>query len=174
MVIVESGWGSMLPTVVIANLAPAGAAARCGQLNIGDQIIAINGVSLVGLPLSTCQNYIKVLYFNDERARRDIRSVRSHLFFPLERLHSKVQHCPPKLIVFYLLLSLCFSSSFSLPSSRVKDFTPFKIVFTLLWIVVRLGLFIRRLLISCSLASSSILVNFRVPPGPLTMIRCIS
>lgn len=50
----------MLPTVVIANLAPAGAAARCGQLNIGDQIIAINGVSLVGLPLSTCQNYIKV------------------------------------------------------------------------------------------------------------------
>lgn len=59
--IVESGWGSMLPTVVIANLAPAGAAARCGQLNIGDQIIAINGVSLVGLPLSTCQNYIKVL-----------------------------------------------------------------------------------------------------------------
>ncbi|XP_018325575.1 amyloid-beta A4 precursor protein-binding family A member 2-like isoform X8 [Agrilus planipennis] len=59
VVIVESGWGSMLPTVVIANLAPAGAAARCGQLNIGDQIIAINGISLVGLPLSTCQNYIK-------------------------------------------------------------------------------------------------------------------
>ncbi|KAF5297250.1 hypothetical protein FQR65_LT10022 [Abscondita terminalis] len=59
VVIVESGWGSMLPTVVIANLAPTGAAARCGQLNIGDQIIAINGVSLVGLPLSTCQNYIK-------------------------------------------------------------------------------------------------------------------
>ena len=24
------------------------------------QIIAINGISLVGLPLSTCQNYIKV------------------------------------------------------------------------------------------------------------------
>ncbi|CAB3380142.1 Hypothetical predicted protein [Cloeon dipterum] len=59
VVIVESGWGSMLPTVVIANLAPSGAAARCGMLNIGDQIIAINGVSLVGLPLSTCQTYIK-------------------------------------------------------------------------------------------------------------------
>ncbi|XP_041975692.1 uncharacterized protein LOC121730627 isoform X3 [Aricia agestis] len=59
VVVVESGWGSMLPTVVIANLAPAGAAARCGHLNIGDQIIAINGVSLVGLPLSTCQTYIK-------------------------------------------------------------------------------------------------------------------
>nr|XP_029733831.1 amyloid-beta A4 precursor protein-binding family A member 1-like isoform X1 [Aedes albopictus]XP_029733832.1 amyloid-beta A4 precursor protein-binding family A member 1-like isoform X1 [Aedes albopictus] len=59
VVIVESGWGSMLPTVVIANLASSGAAARCGQLNIGDQIIAINGLSLVGLPLSTCQGYIK-------------------------------------------------------------------------------------------------------------------
>jgi predicted aconitase with swiveling domain len=59
VVIVESGWGSMLPTVVIANLAPNGAAARCGQLNIGDQIIAINGLSLVGLPLSQCQQYIK-------------------------------------------------------------------------------------------------------------------
>ncbi|XP_062539683.1 uncharacterized protein LOC134207790 isoform X3 [Armigeres subalbatus] len=59
VVIVESGWGSMLPTVVIANLSSSGAAARCGQLNIGDQIIAINGLSLVGLPLSTCQGYIK-------------------------------------------------------------------------------------------------------------------
>ncbi|KAL3866553.1 hypothetical protein ACJMK2_043843 [Sinanodonta woodiana] len=59
IVIVESGWGSMVPTVVVANMAPAGPAARCGQLNIGDQIISINGISLVGLPLSTCQNYIK-------------------------------------------------------------------------------------------------------------------
>ncbi|XP_046801574.1 probable serine/threonine-protein kinase DDB_G0282963 isoform X1 [Lucilia cuprina] len=59
VVIVESGWGSMLPTVVIANLMSTGAAARCGQLNIGDQLIAINGLSLVGLPLSTCQTYIK-------------------------------------------------------------------------------------------------------------------
>ncbi|XP_075677255.1 uncharacterized protein LOC113794566 isoform X3 [Dermatophagoides pteronyssinus] len=59
IVIVESGWGSMLPTVVIANLAQNSPSARCGQLNIGDQIIAINGISLVGLPLSTCQNYVK-------------------------------------------------------------------------------------------------------------------
>jgi predicted aconitase with swiveling domain len=65
VVVVESGWGSMVPTVVIANLSPYGAAAKCGQLNIGDQIIAINGVSLVGLPLSTCQNYIKVSGFRD-------------------------------------------------------------------------------------------------------------
>ena len=38
MVIVESGWGSMLPTIVLANLCPTGPAARCGQLNIGDQV----------------------------------------------------------------------------------------------------------------------------------------
>jgi len=38
VVIVESGWGSMLPTIVIANLCPNGPAARCGLLNIGDQV----------------------------------------------------------------------------------------------------------------------------------------
>lgn len=83
VVIVESGWGSMLPTVVIANLAPAGAAARCGQLNIGDQIIAINGVSLVGLPLSTCQNYIKVLFieFNHYTVVYDLILINCFSFF---------------------------------------------------------------------------------------------
>ena len=34
---------------------------RCNLLNIGDQIFSIDGASLVGLPLSTCQNHIKVL-----------------------------------------------------------------------------------------------------------------
>jgi predicted metalloprotease with PDZ domain len=60
LVIVESGWGSMLPTVVVANMMPSGPAARCGNLNIGDQIISVNGISMVGLPLAACQNQIKV------------------------------------------------------------------------------------------------------------------
>lgn len=60
VVIVESGWGSMLPTVVVANMMPTGPAARCGHLNIGDQIISVNGISMVGLPLSACQTQIKV------------------------------------------------------------------------------------------------------------------
>ena len=60
VVIVESGWGSMVPTVVLANMCPSGAAARCGQMNIGDQIMSVNGISLVGLPLSSCQTYMKV------------------------------------------------------------------------------------------------------------------
>ena len=60
VVIVESGWGSILPTVIIASMMHAGPAERSGRLNIGDQIMSINGTSLVGLPLSTCQSIIKV------------------------------------------------------------------------------------------------------------------
>ncbi|KAM7540096.1 hypothetical protein Aperf_G00000022650 [Anoplocephala perfoliata] len=59
VVIVESGWGSVLPTAVLANMLPSGPAARCGQLNIGNRIISINGQSLVGLPLATCQSFFK-------------------------------------------------------------------------------------------------------------------
>ncbi|KAL6113892.1 apba1 [Pungitius sinensis] len=61
VVIVESGWGSILPTVIIANMMHAGPAERSGRLNIGDQIMSINGTSLVGLPLCTCQSIIKGL-----------------------------------------------------------------------------------------------------------------
>lgn len=60
VVIVESGWGSILPTVIIASMMHAGPAEKSGRLNIGDQIMTVNGTSLVGLPLSTCQSIIKV------------------------------------------------------------------------------------------------------------------
>jgi len=67
VVLVESGWGSMLPTVVLANLMPSGPAARTGRLNIGDQIMSIDGLSLVGLPLGVCQSHVKVCVpTNDE------------------------------------------------------------------------------------------------------------
>lgn len=59
IVIVESGWGSLLPTALLANMHPTGPAARCGQLNIGNQIMVVNGQSLVGLSLSACQQIIK-------------------------------------------------------------------------------------------------------------------
>ncbi|KAM5292548.1 amyloid-beta A4 precursor protein-binding family A member 2 isoform 3-T3 [Ctenodactylus gundi] len=61
VVVVESGWGSILPTVILANMMNAGPAARSGKLSIGDQIMSINGTSLVGLPLATCQGIIKGL-----------------------------------------------------------------------------------------------------------------
>ena len=60
VVIVESGWGSILPTVILANMQNSGPAARSGRLSIGDQIMSINDTSLVGLPLATCQGIIKV------------------------------------------------------------------------------------------------------------------
>uniref|UniRef100_A0AAY5LA82 Amyloid beta precursor protein binding family A member 2 n=1 Tax=Esox lucius TaxID=8010 RepID=A0AAY5LA82_ESOLU len=61
VVIVESGWGSILPTVILANMLNSGPAARSGKLNVGDQIMSINNTSLVGLPLATCQSIIKGL-----------------------------------------------------------------------------------------------------------------
>uniref|UniRef100_A0A8C1X4C6 Amyloid beta (A4) precursor protein-binding, family A, member 2b n=1 Tax=Cyprinus carpio TaxID=7962 RepID=A0A8C1X4C6_CYPCA len=61
IVIVESGWGSILPTVILANMMNGGPAARSGKLSIGDQIMSINNTSLVGLPLATCQGIIKGL-----------------------------------------------------------------------------------------------------------------
>lgn len=56
--IVESGWGSVLPTVVIASLKQGSPAYRCKNLFIGDQILSINGISLVGLPLAECQDIL--------------------------------------------------------------------------------------------------------------------
>ncbi|NXX51770.1 APBA1 protein, partial [Tricholaema leucomelas] len=64
--IVESGWGSILPTVVIANLMHRGPAERSGELSIGDRLMSINGTSLVGLPLSTCQSIIRELKHQTE------------------------------------------------------------------------------------------------------------
>ncbi|TSM52323.1 Amyloid-beta A4 precursor protein-binding family A member 2 [Bagarius yarrelli] len=61
VVIVESGWGSILPTVILACMLNSGPAARSGKLNVGDQIMAVNDMSLVGLPLATCQGIIKGL-----------------------------------------------------------------------------------------------------------------
>lgn len=58
--LVESGWGSLLPTAVIANLLHGGPAERSGSLSIGDRLTAINGTSLVGLPLASVQAAIRV------------------------------------------------------------------------------------------------------------------
>nr|XP_004654991.2 amyloid-beta A4 precursor protein-binding family A member 3 isoform X2 [Jaculus jaculus] len=74
--LVESGWGSLLPTAVIANLLHGGPAERSGALSIGDRITAINGTSLVGLPLATCQ--------------AAVREVKRHASVKLS-----IIHCPP-------------------------------------------------------------------------------
>ncbi|XP_051979315.1 amyloid-beta A4 precursor protein-binding family A member 2-like [Xyrauchen texanus] len=61
VVLVKSGWGSILPTFILACMLNNGPAARSGKLNVGDQIMAVNDTSLVGLPLATCQGIIKGL-----------------------------------------------------------------------------------------------------------------
>lgn len=74
--LVESGWGSLLPTAVIANLLHGGPAERCGALSIGDRVTAVNGTSLVGLSLAACQ--------------AAVREVRRHSSVTLS-----IIHCPP-------------------------------------------------------------------------------
>ncbi|XP_066132392.1 amyloid-beta A4 precursor protein-binding family A member 3 isoform X2 [Saccopteryx bilineata] len=74
--LVESGWGSLLPTAVIANLLHGGPAERSGALSIGDRLTAINGTSLVGLPLATVQ--------------AAVREVKSQTLVTLS-----IVHCPP-------------------------------------------------------------------------------
>ncbi|TFK00203.1 mitogen-activated protein kinase kinase kinase kinase 1 [Platysternon megacephalum] len=74
--VVESGWGSILPTVVVANLMHGGPTEKCGELSIGDRLMSVNGTSLVGLPLSTCQSII-----------RDLKSQ--------TEVTLSIVHCPP-------------------------------------------------------------------------------
>ncbi|XP_029470174.1 amyloid-beta A4 precursor protein-binding family A member 3 isoform X1 [Rhinatrema bivittatum] len=74
--VVESGWGSILPTVTIANLMHSGPAEKSGELSIGDRLMSVNGTSLVGLPLATCHNII-----------RDLK--------PLTEVTLNIVRCPP-------------------------------------------------------------------------------
>ncbi|XP_012735427.2 amyloid-beta A4 precursor protein-binding family A member 3 [Fundulus heteroclitus] len=76
LAVVESGWGSILPTVVVANLLHGGPAERCGELSIGDRVMSVNGTSLVGLPITTCQNIL--------------RDLKSQKYVKLS-----IVHCPP-------------------------------------------------------------------------------
>ena len=52
----------MLPTVFVAHIANYSPAARLGgQLSVGDHILACNSSSLVGLPLSECNQTLRVI-----------------------------------------------------------------------------------------------------------------
>ena len=60
MMVMESGYGSAIPACVVVHLSKTGAATRSGLLNVGDHIISINGVNLVGMPRRACIDQIKV------------------------------------------------------------------------------------------------------------------
>ena len=72
--IIDSGYGSAIPACTVAHMSKSGAACQSGLINIGDQILSINGTSLVGMPLRVAieqikvsgshrRNYYTVLYF---------------------------------------------------------------------------------------------------------------
>ena len=61
IMVMEAGYGSAIPACVVVHLSRTGAAVKSGLLNIGDHIISINGVSLVGMSTKACIEQIKVL-----------------------------------------------------------------------------------------------------------------
>uniref|UniRef100_A0A9J8B4C9 Amyloid-beta A4 precursor protein-binding family A member 3 n=1 Tax=Cyprinus carpio carpio TaxID=630221 RepID=A0A9J8B4C9_CYPCA len=100
VVIVESGWGSILPTVILACMLNNGPAARSGKLNVGDQIMAVNDTSLVGLPLAACQGIIK--------------SLKNHVQVKLS-----VVSCPPVTTVLIKRPDLQFQLGFSVQNGII-------------------------------------------------------
>ena len=60
MMVMESGYGSAIPACVLIHISKTGSASKSGLLNIGDHIISINGVNLVGMPRKACLEQIKV------------------------------------------------------------------------------------------------------------------
>ncbi|KAI0978718.1 hypothetical protein GJ496_008999 [Pomphorhynchus laevis] len=68
--LVESGWGSMIPTAMIGHIQSDSPALRSTGLNIGDYIMSVNGVSFVGIPLRSCLNHLKSL-----RSSRSIQMI---------------------------------------------------------------------------------------------------
>ena len=60
LMVMESGYGSAIPASVIISLSKIGSASRSGLLNVGDHILSINGVNLVGMPRKACIDQIKV------------------------------------------------------------------------------------------------------------------
>lgn len=60
LVVIDSGYGSVIPSCIVAHMNKTGAAGRSNLLNVGDQILSINGVSLVGMPLRVAIEQIKV------------------------------------------------------------------------------------------------------------------
>jgi hypothetical protein len=59
VMLIESGFGSPIPSCVIAAMSKNGSAQRSGLLNVGDHIISLNGVNFVGLPVKTCIWHVK-------------------------------------------------------------------------------------------------------------------
>ena len=58
--IIDSGYGSAIPSCIVAHMSKGSAASKSGLVNVGDHILSINGTSLVGMPLKLATDQIKV------------------------------------------------------------------------------------------------------------------
>ena len=58
--VIDSGYGSAIPSCVVAHMNKTGAVAKSSLINVGDHILSINGISLVGMPLKLAVEQIKV------------------------------------------------------------------------------------------------------------------
>jgi len=59
--LIPSGPGSIIPTVIISSLRPSSPAYKTNQLNVGDQILEVNGRSLCGLIYDEIMELLKSL-----------------------------------------------------------------------------------------------------------------
>ena len=89
-----------MPTFVIANLSPTGPAARSGLLNVGDQLLAIDGTSVVGLTLANVQAKLK--------------SMKSEVAVRLT-----IVQCPPTTTVLIKRPSLRYQLGFSVQNGTI-------------------------------------------------------
>lgn len=65
LMVIDSGYGSAIPSCIVAHMSKTGAAIHSGLLNVGDYILSINGVSLVGMPIKTIIEQIKVRWVGE-------------------------------------------------------------------------------------------------------------
>lgn len=60
LMVIDSGYGSAIPSCIVAHMNKGCAASKSSLLNVGDHILSINGTSLVGMPLKLATEQIKV------------------------------------------------------------------------------------------------------------------
>ena len=85
IMVMEAGYGSAIPACVVAHLSKTGAALKSGLLNVGDHIISINGVSLVGMPTKLCVEQIKVKINNMPHA---LCTISVHVSVPVHNTYA--------------------------------------------------------------------------------------
>lgn len=99
IMVMEAGYGSAIPACVVAHLSKTGAALKSGLLNVGDHIISINGVSLVGMPTKLCTEQIKVKITNMHRCNT-MHCVSSHCMCLYKCIiHIHVHVCIQKYVI---------------------------------------------------------------------------